>query len=78
MGRTKVGEKRLTLGTKISYGAGDLASQFVWSFISSYLMIFYTDVALLPTAAISMIFLGARVWDAINDRSSRISGGAGI
>lgn len=59
--------KKLSLSTKISYGAGDLASQFIWSFISSYLMIFYTDVALLPTAAISAIFLGARIWDAIND-----------
>lgn len=62
--KTNTKEKKtgtLSLGTKISYGAGDLASQFVWSFISSYLMLFYTDVALLPAAAISMIFLGARV-----------------
>lgn len=57
----------LTLGVKLSYGAGDLASQFIWSFIGSYLMIFYTDVAMLPAAAISMIFLFARVWDAVND-----------
>ncbi|MGN0167779.1 MAG: MFS transporter [Acetatifactor sp.] len=60
-------ERALSLGTKISYGTGDLASQFVWSFIGSYLMIFYTDVAMLPAAAISLIFLGARVWDAVND-----------
>jgi len=60
-------EMGLSLKTKISYGAGDLASQFVWSFISSYLMIFYTDVAMLPAAAISILFFGARVWDAIND-----------
>ncbi len=57
----------LSMFTKLSYGAGDLASQFVWSFISSYLMIFYTDVAMIPAAAISMIFFGARVWDAVND-----------
>lgn len=57
----------LPLSTRVSYGAGDLASQFIWSFISSYLMIFYTDVAMLPTAAISIIFFGARIWDAIND-----------
>ena len=58
---------KLNLGVKLSYGAGDLASQFIWSFISSYLMIFYTDVAMLPAAAVSMIFLLARVWDAVND-----------
>lgn len=64
---TKEQDKPLSLGVKVSYGAGDLASQFVWSLIGSYLMIFYTDVAMLPAAAISMIFLFARVWDAIND-----------
>lgn len=58
---------KLSLVTKLSYGGGDLASQFIWSFISSYLMIFYTDVALLPASAISMIFLIARVWDAVDD-----------
>ena len=57
----------LMLGIKLSYGAGDLASQFIWSFISAYLMIFYTDVAMLPAASISMLFLFARVWDAVND-----------
>ena len=64
---TKEHDKPLSLWVKVSYGAGDLASQFVWSLIGSYLMIFYTDVAMLPAAAISMIFLFARVWDAIND-----------
>lgn len=67
MGRERKTAGNLSMSTKVSYGLGDMASQFVWSFISSYLMIFYTDVALLPTAAISMIFLIARVWDAIND-----------
>lgn len=67
MGRERKTAGNLSMSTKVSYGLGDMASQFVWSFIGSYLMIFYTDVALLPTAAISMIFLIARVWDAIND-----------
>lgn len=67
MNRNGDKEKKLTLKTKISYGAGDMASQFIWSFISSYLMIFYTDVVLLPAAAVSLLFLGARVWDAVND-----------
>lgn len=67
MGRERKTAGNLSMSTKVSYGLGDMASQFVWSFIGSYLMIFYTDVALLPTAAISMIFLIARVWDAVND-----------
>ena len=49
------------------YGLGDLASQFVWTFVGSYLTIFYTDVVGLAPAAISAIMLIARIWDAVND-----------
>lgn len=51
----------------ICYGFGDLASQFVWTFVGSYLSLFYTDIVGLGPAAISAIMLGARIWDAIND-----------
>lgn len=49
------------------YGLGDLASQFVWTFVGSYLTIFYTDIVGLAPAAISAIMLIARIWDAVND-----------
>lgn len=51
----------------ICYGFGDLASQFVWTFVGSYLTIFYTDVVGLAPVIVSMIMMGARVWDAVND-----------
>jgi len=50
-----------------AYGFGDLASQFVWTFVGSYLTLFYTDVVGLAPAIVSAILLGARIWDAIND-----------
>lgn len=49
------------------YGLGDLASQFVWTFVGSYLTIFYTDIVGLAPLAVSVIMLGARIWDAFND-----------
>lgn len=49
------------------YGFGDLASQFVWTFVGSYLTIFYTDIVGLAPFIVSIIMLGARVWDAFND-----------
>ena len=49
------------------YGFGDLASQFVWTFVGSYLTIFYTDIVGLAPVAVSAIMLGARIWDAVND-----------
>ena len=51
----------------ICYGFGDLASQFVWTFVGSYLTIFYSDVVGLAPAAVSAIMLIARIWDAVND-----------
>ncbi len=51
----------------ICYGLGDLASQFVWSFVGSYLTIFYMDVVGLAPVVISAIMMGARIWDAVND-----------
>lgn len=51
----------------VCYGLGDLASQFVWTFVGSYLTIFYTDVVGFAPAVVSAIMLIARVWDAVND-----------
>ena len=51
----------------VCYGFGDMASQFVWTFVGSYLTIFYTDIVGLTPVVISMIMLGARIWDAVND-----------
>lgn len=51
----------------ICYGFGDLASQFVWTFVGSYLTIYYMDVVGLAPAIVSAIMMGARVWDAVND-----------
>lgn len=51
----------------IFYSCGDLASQFVWTFIGSYLTIFYTDIVGLAPAAAAAIMMIARIWDAVND-----------
>ena len=51
----------------ICYAFGDIASQFVWTFVGSYLTIFYTDVVGLAPAAVSAIMMVARIWDAFND-----------
>lgn len=59
--------KRASKAAVICYSFGDLASQFVWTFVGSYLTIFYTDVVGLAPVVISMIMLGARIWDAVND-----------
>lgn len=59
--------KRASKAAVICYSFGDLASQFVWTFVGSYLTIFYTDIVGLTPIAVSAIMMGARVWDAVND-----------
>lgn len=59
--------KRVSNCGVIFYSFGDLASQFVWTFIGSYLTVFYTDIVGLAPAAAAAIMMIARVWDAVND-----------
>lgn len=58
---------RLKFSAKLSYGLGDLASNLCWTMVTTYLLFFYTDVVKLNLAAISLLFIIARLWDAIND-----------
>ena len=51
----------------VCYGLGDLASQFVWTFVGSYLTIFYTDIVGFAPVIISVLMMAARIWDAVND-----------
>lgn len=58
---------KLSLSSKIGYLFGDFGSQFCWTFIGSYLSVFYTDVVGITPAIVTTIFLVARIWDAVND-----------
>lgn len=58
---------RLPVWRRVCYGFTDAGGNFTFSIISSYLMVFYTDVVGLTPLVISTIMLVARIWDAIND-----------
>ena len=59
--------KPLSMRTKIGYGLGDLASNFLFQLTVIYLLFFYTDILKISAISAGMIFLIARIWDAIND-----------
>lgn len=61
------GLPKLSLKEKISYGYGDVASNFVWGMVNSYLLFFYTDIFGITAAAAGTLFLITRMFDAIND-----------
>lgn len=58
---------RLKFTAKVSYGLGDMASNLCWTLVTTYLLFYYSDVVKLDLAAIGLLFVVARLWDAIND-----------
>ncbi|MBK8946754.1 MAG: MFS transporter [Ignavibacteriae bacterium] len=58
---------KLSFKEKFAYGFGDLASVLYWQTFMLYLTYFYTDVFLIPAAAVASMFLFSRIWDGIND-----------
>ena len=58
---------KLPVKTKLLYGVGDVGNALVNSAIQFFLMIFYTDAALLPAAVVGSALLFAKLWDAVND-----------
>lgn len=51
----------------LGYAMGDTGNLFILTYVSSYLKVFYTDVLKLGELRITVLFLIARLWDAIND-----------
>lgn len=58
---------KLSKITLLAYGCGDFASNLCWTFIGSYLSVFYTDVVGMAPAIASTIMLIAKLWDGVND-----------
>lgn len=48
---------RASKAAVICYGFGDLASQFVWTFVGSYLSFYYTDIVGMGPLAVSTIMI---------------------
>jgi GPH family glycoside/pentoside/hexuronide:cation symporter len=59
--------EKLSLRTKLAYGAGDLGTAIAANIITFFLLPFFTDVAGLSPSAGGTILLIGKLWDAIND-----------
>lgn len=57
----------MKLNKKIGYGLGDTASCLVFGLEQSILQKYYTDILGLEIVNILILFVVARIWDAIND-----------
>jgi len=57
----------LPLRARFGYGAADGAASLVWAIAGGYLVVFATDVARLPAAAVGTMLLVVRLVDAVAD-----------
>ncbi len=57
----------MKLSTKICYGYGAVASNFVYAFVAGFLMYYYNEVLGISSIFIGTLFMVARIFDAFND-----------
>ena len=60
-------KKYLNLRKKIAYGSGDMASNFCYSFVSAFTMIYLTDTVGMNAGIIGMLIMLSRVFDGVSD-----------
>ena len=59
--------EKLSLKTKIFYGIGDIGNAIFNTAVSFFLLVFYTDGAMIAPALASSALLIGKIWDAVND-----------
>ena len=52
---------------RLTYALGDLGSNFVWTFCSSFLTLYYTDSVLVSAGLVGTIMLICRIFDGFSD-----------
>lgn len=57
----------IKISDKLGYALGDMGCLLVFGLVGSLLQKFYTDILYIDPTQITILFLLARVWDAIND-----------
>jgi len=58
---------KLTFSEKAGYGIGALGKDMACGIVNTFLMFYFTDVVGLAPAFLGVLFMVARIWDAIND-----------
>ncbi|WP_160725102.1 MFS transporter [Bacillus sp. USDA818B3_A] len=64
---TVIQPEKISMKEKVGYATGDLACNFIYQTVSSYLLFFYTDVFGITAAAAGLMFLIVRLIDAVAD-----------
>jgi GPH family glycoside/pentoside/hexuronide:cation symporter len=60
-------ETRLKFRNKLAYGAGDFGSNFCWTFVASFALIYFTDTVGLSAATIGTLLMISKILDGFTD-----------
>lgn len=60
-------KKYLKSGQMVAYGLGDLGGNFCFTFVSSFVLIYLTDIVGLNSAIVGMLMLVSKIFDGITD-----------
>jgi sugar (glycoside-pentoside-hexuronide) transporter len=60
-------KKELGFASVLGYGCGSVGKDLCNGVVQSFLLLFWTDYFGIPASAAAVIFIAAKVWDAIND-----------
>lgn len=52
---------------KLCFGIGAIGKDAICNLVGAFLMLYFTDTLYLAPAFVGVLFLVARIWDAIND-----------
>ena len=58
---------KLNWGERIAYGLGDYAGNLVYSFISAFLLVYYTEVCGMNAATAASVMAISRIFDGVSD-----------
>ena len=59
--------QKISAGEKLTYTGSLLGQNMIYSFVSMYVMFFFTDLLKIPYQSVTIIMVAASLWDAVND-----------
>ena len=59
--------KTISRAEKLTYTGSLLGQNMIYSFVTMYVMFFFTDLLRIPSQSVTIIMVVASLWDAIND-----------
>ena len=59
--------KKISSREKLTYTGSLLGQNMIYSFVTMYIMFFFTDLLRIPPESVTVIMAAASLWDAVND-----------